>query len=633
MKPLESRRRHEFNRRSLLVLGVNGCLLAVVAERLYQLQIVEHEQFVARSEENRVKLQLLVPTRGRIFDREGVLLAGNRWHHYLHVIPPVEDEDRRTMLLRLAQILHPSSDQLRELGRMFDPSEDRSGGAYKLVRLESWEEVTKVASHSVVLPGVSVRRESERYYPSGEVLAHLLGYVSSVTSEDIERNRVLAHLTNYQIGRVGFERNHEPTLCGKIGTLHVEVNAHGKPVRNLREKKAIAGSDLRLTIDFRLQRYAASLLAGETGAAVVLDAQHGEALACCSSPSFDPNMFVSGLDAVAWKSISTNPATPLVDRAVRGRYAPGSTFKVAVALAALEAGHDPGTTIFCGGVREVGGNRFHCWRRSGHGRLDLTQGIAQSCDLHFYELALSLGVEKIAEMARRLGLGSPVVKDNSMNEQEGLVPTKAWKRKIYDRSWYQSDTANIGIGQGYLLTTPLQLALMTARIASGKELAVHFVQDSDGPVVRAAPADADGSEEAVPGTSANPLDVHESSLAFVRNAMSAVVNSPKGTARAVNPERDDYRLAGKTGTVQVRRITAEERKAGVRKNEDLPRQYRDHALFVGYAPVIDPRYAVAVIVEHGGSGSRVAAPIARDLLLEADRLGVANPNRKAGQIV
>lgn len=633
MKPVESRRKHQFDRRSLLVLGVNGFLLAVVAERLYQLQIVEHKQFAARSDDNRVKLQLLVPTRGRIFDREGVLLAGNRWHHYLQVIPPVGDEDRRTMLLRLSQILHPSPEQLRELGRMFDPSEDRSGGAYKLVRLETWEEVTKVASHSVVLPGVSVRRESERYYPSGEVFAHLLGYVSSVTSDDIERNRVMAHLTNYQIGRVGFEQSHESTLCGKIGTLHVEVNAHGKPVRNLRERKAIAGGDLRLTIDFRLQRYAKSLLASETGAAVVLDTQYGEALACCSSPSFDPNMFVSGLDPVAWKSIRTNPATPLVDRAVRGRYAPGSTFKVVVALAALESGHDPRTTVFCGGVREIGGNRFHCWRRGGHGRLALTQGIAQSCDLHFYELALNLGVDKIAEMARRLGLGSPVVKDDSVNEQEGLVPTKAWKQKTYDRSWYQSDTANIGIGQGYLLSTPLQLALMTARIASGKELMVHFVQDPAKPMVLAAPPIAGESEEAVRAPSADPLDIHESSLAFVRNAMSAVVNSPTGTARAVRPERDDYRLAGKTGTVQVRRISAEERRAGVRKNEDLPRKYRDHALFIGYAPVLHPRYAVTVIVEHGGSGSRVAAPIARDLLLEAERLGVANPNQRAGQIV
>lgn len=630
MKPVERRHRQDFDRRSLLVLGLNGCFLAVVAERLYQLQILEHEQYAARSDENRVKLQLLVPPRGRIFDREGVLLAGNRWHHYLHVIPPSEDEGRRDMMLRLAHILQPSAAQYSELHEILRPAAGDRGGPYRLVRLDSWEDVTKVASHSVVLPGVSVRRESERHYPAGEVLAHLLGYVSSVTQDDLSRNEVLAHLSNYQIGRVGFERAREEILRGKIGNLHVEVNAHGKPVRNLREKKAVPGKDLRLTIDYRLQRYAASLLAEETGAAVVIDTVGGEALACCSSPSFDPNLFVSGLDQATWSALSNSPSTPLVDRAVRGRYAPGSTFKVAVALAALEAGHDPNTTVFCGGVREIGGNRFHCWRRSGHGRLNLMEAISQSCDLHFYELALNLGVDRIAAMSRRLGLGAATAVDEAINERAGLVPTKAWKKEIYRKSWYQSDTANIGIGQGYLLVTPIQLALMTARIASGRELAVRFVQGVASHGVDEGPATA--AEYGRGDDLAGPLDIQESSLAFVRDAMSAVVNNPTGTARDAAIERPDFRMAGKTGTVQVRRITAEEREAGVKKNEDLPWKFRDHALFIGFAPIEQPRYAVAVVVEHGGSGSRVAAPIARDLLLEAQRLGITDPDREAGPI-
>ncbi len=630
MKPVEIRHRHDFDRRSLLVLGLNGCLLAVVAERLYQLQILEHEQYAARSDDNRVKLQLLVPPRGRIFDRKGVLLAGNRWHHYLHVIPPSEDDGRRDMMLRLAHILQPSATQYSELHEILRSAAGDRGGAHRLVRLDSWEDVTKVASHSVVLPGVSVRRESERHYPAGEVLAHLLGYVSSVTQDDLSRNEVLAHLSNYQIGRVGFERASEEILRGKIGTLHVEVNAHGKPVRNLREKKAVPGKDLRLTIDYRLQRYAASLLAEETGAAVVIDTVGGGALACCSSPSFDPNLFVTGLDQATWSSLSNSPSTPLVDRAVRGRYAPGSTFKVAVALAALEAGHDPNTTVFCGGVREIGGNRFHCWRRSGHGRLSLTEAIAQSCDLHFYELALNLGVDRIAAMSRRLGLGAVTAADESVNEQAGLVPTKAWKKETYRKSWYQSDTANIGIGQGYLLVTPIQLALMTARIASGRELAVRFVQGVASHGVDEGPSTA--AEFGLGDSLAGPLDIQESSLAFVRDAMSAVVNNPTGTARGAAIDRTDFRMAGKTGTVQVRRITAEERKAGVKKNEELPWKFRDHALFIGFAPLEQPRYAVAVVVEHGGSGSRVAAPIARDLLLEAQRLGITDPDREAGPI-
>lgn len=632
MKPVESNRRRDFDRRSLLILGLNGCFLAVVAERLYQLQILEHEQYAVRSDENRVKLQLLVPPRGRIFDRNGVLLAGNRWHHYLHVVPPRGEEGRRAMMLRLEHILQPSSSQYTELHEIFRRTSESRDTPHRLVRLHSWEDVTKVASHSVVLPGVSVRRESERHYPAGEVLAHLLGYVSSVTSDDISRNEVLAHLSNYQIGRVGFEQSSEAILRGKIGTLHVEVNAHGKSVRNLREKKALPGKDLRLTVDYRLQRYTASLLAGETGAAVLLDTVTGEALACCSSPSFDPNLFVTGLDHATWDALSNSPTTPLVDRSVRGRYAPGSTFKVVVALAALEAGHDPNHTVFCGGVREIGGNRFHCWRRQGHGRLALTEAIAQSCDLHFYELALNLGVDRIAAMARRLGLGAATTVDESVNERAGLVPTKAWKKEVYNKSWYQSDTANVGIGQGYLLATPVQLALMTARIASGRELGVRFVQGManhgmDERLTGTAPPDFGAARRL-----ADALDIEESSLAFVRNAMSAVVNSPTGTARDAGTERDDFLMAGKTGTVQVRRITAEERKAGVKKNEDLPWRFRDHALFVGFAPVEQPRYAVAVVVEHGGSGSRVAAPIARDLLLEAQRLGVTDGSEGAGQI-
>ncbi len=600
----------------------------MLAGRLYQLQILEHDQFAARSVDNRVKLQLLVPERGRMFDRQGVLIAGNRWHHYLHVEPPDDASSRRRMLLQLSQILKPTRERFDQLAGIFESNADGARDAHSLVRLESWEDVTRIASHSVILPGVAVQRESERYYPCGADLAHLLGYVSSATKEDVEENAVLANLANYQIGRVGFERTLEPSLRGRIGTRHVEVNARGKPVRNLRERKALPGKDLHLTVDCRLQQFAAERLAGETGAAVVLDASNGDALACCSSPSFDPNLFVSGLDPAAWKSLSTDPLTPLVDRALRGQYAPGSTFKLVVALAALEAGHDPDSSVFCTGVREVGDHRFHCWRRHGHGSVAFKQAIAQSCDVYFYDLALTLGVDAIASMARRLGLGSPVAEHAAIHERDGIVPTREWKQRAHNRSWRQSDTANIGIGQGYLLSTPLQLALMVARIASGRELAVRFIREEVSPgAVVSAGADTWPIDFAV-NQSAGALDIDAVSLAMVRDAMIAAVNAPEGTARPARIEQPDYQMAGKTGTVQVRRITAEERETGIRKNEDLPWNVRDHALFVGYAPLERPRHAVAVVVEHGGSGSRVAAPIARDLLLEAERLRgpVADPD-------
>ncbi len=629
MKPADRRRRHEFDRRSLLVLGLNGCLFAVIAERLYQLQVVEHEHYAARSDENRVKLQLLVPSRGRIFDRRGVLVAGNRWHHYLHVEPPRDPGRRRATGLQLERLLRPSATRYSGLRQLFEPSAAEPGASGRMVRLQSWEDVTRVASHSVMLPGVSVRRESERHYPAGEILAHLLGYVSSVTDEDIDRNEVLAQLSNFQMGRVGFEQTREEVLRGRIGTLHVEVNARGKPVRNLLEKKAVPGRDLQLTVDSRLQRYAAGQFTGQTGAAVVLDAISGDALACASSPSFDPNLFVSGLDRATWNALSRDPLTPLFDRTARGRYAPGSTFKLVVALAALEAGHDPEMSVACDGVREIGGNRFHCWRRSGHGRLDLHDAIAQSCDVHFYELALELGVDRIADMARRLGLGQPAAVDGAVREGVGLVPTREWKQQTHDKEWYPTDTANIGIGQGYLLVTPLQLGVMTARIASGRQLGIRFFQGEGGP---AAGGERTASPPAAAGRRVQPLDLREDSLEFVRSAMSAVVNTRRGTARGVRIEQPDFRMAGKTGTVQVRRISAAERTTGVRRNEDLPREFRDHALFVGFAPVEEPRYATAVIVEHGGSGSRVAGPIARDLLLEADRLNLVGRGPAARQV-
>ncbi len=632
MRRADRHRRHDFSRRSLLVLGLNGGLLAVVAGRLYRLQIVEHERYAAQSDENRVQLRLLPPVRGRILDRRGVVVAGRRWHHYLHVELPGDPEDRVAAERQLERILQPAGTRYADLGQLFrSPTADAAGGG-RPVRLESWEDVTKVAARSVLLPGVSVRRESERHYPGGEALAHLLGYVSPVTREDVDRQAVLAHLSNYQIGRIGLERTQETVLRGKVGTLHVEVNAHNQPVRNLLEKKAVPGADLQLTVDSRLQRRAAARLAGQSGAAIVLDAVGGEALACCSWPSFDPNRFVSGLDRTTWEALSNHPSTPLFDRAVRGHYAPGSTFKLVVALAALEAGHDPATTVLCGGAREIGGNRFHCWRRAGHGRLGLHEAIAQSCDLHFYELALRFGIGRIAAMARHLGLGGPAVADRAVREWTGLVPTRAWKEETYGRAWYPSDTANVGIGQGYLLATPVQLALMTARIASGRQLGVRFIRRATGSGTDGNPVREGAPPDGADGRSAAPLALRDTSLDAVRAAMSAVVNGRRGTARGSRIRQPDFRMAGKTGTVQVRRITAAERKSGVRRNEDLPREFRDHALFVGYAPAEQPRYVVAVVVEHGGSGSRVAAPVARDLLLEAHRLDLMGTVPGPGQV-
>ncbi|MEX0311986.1 MAG: penicillin-binding protein 2, partial [Tateyamaria sp.] len=383
----------------------------------------------------------------------------------------------------------------------------------------------------------------------------------------------------------------------------VEVNASGRVMRELDRREGVAGSDLQLTIDSKLQSYVQARLNGESASAIVMDVQSGDLLAIASAPTFDPNLFVRGISSRDYKALTDNTYRPLASKSVQGTYPPGSTFKMITAMAALEEGLiGPDETVYCPGHLEVAGRRFHCWKRAGHGWVDLRNSLKQSCDVYYYDLALKVGIEKISAMANRFGLGER--HDVPMSAvAKGLTPTKDWKSRVHGQDWVIGDTVNASIGQGFMLASPLQLAVMTARLASGTAVKPRLIKT------------VDGIEQ--PSGAGDSLGMNENNLRKMRRAMYEVVNDRRGTAYGSRIIEDAMRMAGKTGTSQVRNITAAERARGVTRNEDLPWDRRDHALFVNFAPYDNPKYAVAVVVEHGGGGSKAAAPIARDVTLQA----------------
>ena len=411
----------------------------------------------------------------------------------------------------------------------------------------------------------------------------------------------LLELPGFRIGKDGIERGYEKGLRGSAGSSQVEVNAVGRVIRELARNEPEPGAELSVTLDAGLQRFLFERLSQEVSAsAVVLDVQNGDVLALASSPSFNSNKFAAGLSAADWQALVNNPLKPLINKAIAGQYAPGSTFKMMVALTALSQGLDPGHRVFCSGEISLGTAKFHCWKKGGHGTLDMINGIKHSCDIYFYDAAHRAGIDSIAETARLFGLGAPVGIDLP-RERAGLMPDRNWKLATFGEPWQPGETLVAGIGQGFTLATPLQLAVMTARIASGRyAVKPRLVRSSEAP--------------AWP-----ELGIAEEHMKIVQEGMSRVTNEIGGTAYGARIQEPGMEMAGKTGTSQVRRITLAERLAGVKKNEDLPWEQRDHALFVGFAPVGAPRYAVAVVVEHGGGGSKIAAPIARDVLIEAQR--------------
>ncbi|MEX2452256.1 MAG: penicillin-binding protein 2 [Rhodospirillales bacterium] len=599
-------------RRAALLGGGKFVLLSALAGRLYYLQVVEAERYATLADENRISLRLLPPPRGRIVDRFGKPLAINR-QNYRVVLISENTRDIGGTLDQLGKMLPLSEGDRRRILR--EISRKRSFVPVTVRENLSWEEVARIEVNTPDLPGIMIDVGESRYYPHGESVAHVLGYVAAVSEKEAS-DEPLLQLPGFRIGKSGIEKKHDLALRGASGSLQVEVNAVGRVIRELSRQEGQSGAAIALTIDLGLQNYASKRLADESAAAVVIDVHTGDILALASMPSYDPNAFNRGLSSDEWKSLITNPRAPLTNKAISGQYAPGSTFKMAVALAALEKGIvTPGTQFYCSGSVRLGNAKFHCWKKGGHGTLDLVQGITHSCDVYFYELAKRTGIDRIAAMAKRLGMGQ-LLKVDLPGELKGLMPTRAWKRAATGTPWQQGETLIAGIGQGFMLTTPLQLAVMTARLVNGGFAVTPRLTRAVAQADIMAPVAAPEFES---------IGVSSQNINVVREAMVAVVNTPRGTAYRARILEEEFAMGGKTGTVQVRRISKLQREQGVRKNEDLPWEERDHALFVGFAPVTSPRYAVAVVVEHGGGGSKTAAPIARDILLEAQRRNAARP--------
>ena len=590
-----------FTRRGLLVGGAMGSYLVVLGARAHYLGVVEHTKYKLLAEKNRINIQLLAPPRGLILDRNGVLLAGNEQNY--EVTMTREGAGNVTRVLdRLSHIIALTADDMTRIKR-----ELHRNAAFVPITVAdrlSWDEFCRVNLNAPVLPGVTPDMGLSRIYPRDSDFAHVVGYVGPVSERDLKAEKTpdpLLQIPKFQIGKVGVEKWMESDLRGKAGTKKTEVNAVGRVMRELDRQPGTPGKDVVLTIDAGVQNFLHARMGDQSGAVVVMDVTNGDIIGAASAPSFDPNLFVRGISYADYAKLTGNERKPLANKAVQGGYPPGSVFKVVTALAALDAKSiTPQDTIYCPGYLDIAGRRFHCWKHGGHGRLDLRHAIEQSCDVFFYTVALKVGIEAIAKMGRKLGMGERA--DLPLSAiSAGVMPDKEWLKRRYGQQWLIGDTANAAIGQGYVLTTPLQLCTMVMRVASGMAVKPRLVKEIAGQEQPIAPPES--------------LGIDGSYLTAVRDGMTLVMNNIQGTAYSSRVVDKSMLLAGKTGTAQVRNISAAERETGVVANANLPWKERDHAVFISFAPADAPKYAVAVLVEHGGGGSTAAAPIARDVLL------------------
>ncbi len=610
-----------FTRRTLLLGGLQVGLLGLLGARLYWLQTVDSEKYKVLADENRISIQPLTPSRGLIFDRTGQPLAANRSNFSVLI---AADKGRfsdamkqaETVLGRLERVIAIDD---RERQRILEQMRRNRSFVPVTVRESlTWEQVAQIEFNIPDLPGVSIDLGQTRHYLHPDIVSHVVGYVGRVSPEDLrDSDDAVLELPGVRIGKRGVEKGADEALRGRPGGVQVEVNAIGRVVRELERNESEPGANVLLTIDLELQQYVTDRLKDQSASAVVMDVVSGDVLAMVSVPGFDNNAFARGITRAEWQELLANPGKPLLNKAAQGQYPPGSTYKMVTALAALESKTlGLSDRVFCGGSIDLPGKdqKKYCWiHPAGHGWLNVVEALQQSCDVFFYEAARRAGVDRVAEVAARLGFGTPTAV-GLPEESGGLLPTRAWKQEHDSKPWGVGDTYNLGIGQGAMLATPLQLAVMAARIANGgynvrPRLIARNAAARDPlrpPPVQARP-DA-------PSLRFNPRN-----LKAVQQGMDLVVNSQGGTAFAARITEKGMAMAGKTGTSQVKRITESERGRRM-SQEELPWHLRHHALFCAYAPVNNPRYACAVVVEHGMGGSRTAAPITRDILLQVQKL-------------
>ena len=598
-------RARSFGRRALFLTASKLFLMSTLAMRLYYLQINQSEKYTTLADDNRIKLHPILPKRGKLFDRYGQVIAENQ-NDYKIWFDPAQTKEPEEILKKTAALLGLDDEKYNFiLGKFKEKPKEK----LLIADHANWDNVTAIEVNNTELPGVSVNSAQIRNYLLGKNSVHLIGYVSAPLQEEL-KNSLLLDQDDFKVGRSGVEKAFEEDLRGKIGIKHIEVNAYGLNVRELNIESSSPGKDVKLSIDADLQRFAAEKISAVGGvkecggAVIVMDIKTGEITALASSPGFDPNTFVQGVSHDDWAELMNHPDKPLINKAISTQYSPGSTFKVFVSLAALEKGViNQNTKAYCPGYMDYGDRRFHCWNERGHGQMNVREAISQSCNVFFYKLAQSLGIEAISSMAKSFGFNSKTGIELT-GEAKGIVPSPEWKRLTLGKDWYIGETINTSIGQGYMLVTPIQLVKAIAQVANGgievtpTLLKVEEAQVPGAPVVK---------------KEAKKIKVSQENLILVKQGMDKGVNRPGGTAYGNRITDKRYAMAGKTGTVQVRH-RLEDQKAIV------PRKFKNHAIFIGYAPVEEPRFALSVVIEHGGSGSFAAAPVAKEVLHEAQRL-------------
>ena len=578
----------------MLLGSAKAVLFSVLGVRIWWLQIKENKKYYDLAEGNRVDVRFLLPSRGRILTEDFIPVA-NVIPKFEIVLIPYRVKKLEPTLEKLSKITEIAEEKIKELKEL-----NRHLYRYAFVPIKTitdWDEAMLISQQLYSLFGIDMHVISERIYPHAHEFCHITGYIGSVNKQDQAKDpSSILRIPGMKIGKQGVEKQNDLVLRGKAGALRMEVNHLGRVQKEISRKSPVSGTDLHLTINSELQKNAIENLKDQSGATVILNVKNGAVLAMASSPTYDPNLFINGISYKDWNILRNNERTPMNNKAIIGQYPPGSTFKMITLLAGLETGLiTPEEKIYCGGHYTLGTSKFHCWKRGGHGHVNAKESLKYSCDVYFYELSQRVGIEKIAEVARRYGLDRTTDIELPY-EKSGLIPDPAWKQKRFGKSWLKGDSIISSIGQGSVLTTPLQLAVMTARLATDNLVVPSIIQKDVMPQFKPMP------------------DTNKEYTDIIRQGMFDVVNLSGGTAPSGKIQKEYGFSAGKTGTAQVRRISVRERKRGVLKNEQLAWKYRDHALYVGFAPFDNPLYAVATIVEHGGSGSKVAAPIATKTL-------------------
>ena len=619
------------NRRMFLFSAAKAVVFFGIVGRLFSLQISENKKYLTLSDKNRLRETRLPPIRGEFKDYFGNTIAGNLKVYQLHVIPE-QVEDFRSLIVRLKDILKFDN---KILSKIFSKKNTQKPWETLVISENlSWDEFSKINFYLHELPGAKPVITVGRSYPYGESYTHILGYVSQASVNDLLNSKVIKerNVPGLRVGKSGLEKKFENELIGTNSVQRYEVNAFGKRINQIDFKEGTKGQTINLTIDTEVQKLTSELLKGKAGSISVMDIYTGEIIAMNSSPAFDPNLFLYGIDEKLWKSIKSDPLNPLLNKTISGLYSPGSTIKPIVALSALE--NDiirPSMKVKCEGKVEMYGQKYHCWKKKGHGLMSLKNSIKQSCDVYFYELARLLGVDRLAITAKKFGLGTKVLGEYFENEKEGIIPSTEWKKEALGQNWYLGETFITGIGQGYIQTNPLQLCLMTAQLANGGykiypkirvdqnqmtyEKIKQIMSENEMQSKEADNALIKATEEFLSPDKKEyqPLYRNPENVKFVLDAMFKSTNEIYGTSYSSRIDDPKYQFAGKTGTSQVKRITEEERELDLDTSQ-IPYKNRDHAWFIAFGPYKNPRYAMSILVEHGGSGSKAAAPLAKKLM-------------------